>query len=67
MHLADRSRRERLGLDRPEDVLPGNAELLLHHLNHLGFGQRRDVVLEGRELDNELWRQQVRPRREDLP
>src|SRR5262249_12347027 len=66
VYLADRSGGERLRLDRLEDVLPRDAELLLHHLHHLGLGQRRDVVLKGRELDDELRREQVLPGRENL-
>ena len=67
VHLPDRPRSERLGVDRGEHVFPGDAELLLHHLHHLRLRQRRDVVLQRRELDDELGRQQVGPGREDLP
>jgi hypothetical protein len=66
MHLADRARSERLRVDRGEDILPGNAELLLHHLDDLRLRQRSDVVLERRELDDELGRQEIGTRREDL-
>jgi hypothetical protein len=31
MHLADRPRGERLGVDALEDVLPRHLQLLLHH------------------------------------
>jgi hypothetical protein len=43
-----------------------HAELGLHHRDDLRLRQRRDVVLEVRELVDELRRQQVGPRREDL-
>ncbi len=66
MHLRDRAGRERLRVDRLEHVLPGDAELLLHHADDLLLGQRRHVVLQGRELLDELGRHQVRSRRQDL-
>jgi hypothetical protein len=66
MHLADRAGRQRHGLDALEDVLPRDAELLLHHLHDLGLGQRRDLVLERRQLVDELGRDQVGAGREDL-
>src|SRR6266566_1637231 len=66
VHLADRASGERLGIDRGEDVLPGDAELFLHHLHDLGLRQRRDIVLERRELDDELGRQEIGTCREDL-
>ena len=66
MHLADRAGRERLGLDALEHVLPGHAELLLHHRDDLRLGERRHVVLERGELLDELGREQVGPGREDL-
>ena len=64
--LRDRAGRERLRFDRLEDVLPGHAELLLHHRDDLRLAERRHVVLQSRELFDELGREQVRPRREDL-
>src|SRR5207253_4127215 len=66
MHLPDRAGGERLRLDALEHVLPGHAELLLHHDYDLGLRQRRNVVLQLLELGDELGRQQVRPSREDL-
>ena len=45
MHLGDRPGGERLGLERGEDVLPGNGELALHHRHDLGLGHRRNVRL----------------------
>jgi hypothetical protein len=67
VHLADRSGGQRLGLDVLEDVLPRHAQLLLHHLDDLRLGQRRDAVLQARELGDDLGRDEVRPSREDLP
>ena len=66
MHLADRPGGERLGVDAREHVLPRHAELLLHDGDDLFLRHRRHVVLELRELGDELGRQQVRPRGEDL-
>ena len=67
VYLPDRPRSERLGLDRLEHVLPGHAQLLLHHRDHVLLGHGRDLVLERRQLVDELGRQQVGPRGEDLP
>ena len=67
MHLADRPGGERLRIDAREHVLPRDAELLLHDRDDLFLGHRRHVVLELRELGDELGRQQVGPRGEDLP
>ena len=66
MHLADRPGGERLGIDAREHVLPRHAKLLLHDGDDLFLGHRRHVVLELRELGDELGRQQVGPRGEDL-
>src|SRR5439155_16497245 len=64
--LTDRSGRERLGVDAGEDVLPRDAELLLHHLDDLGLAERRDLVLEGRELRDGFGREQIGAGGEDL-
>src|SRR5439155_4836518 len=45
---------------------PRDAQLLLHHGDDLGLRQRRHLILESRELLDELGRQQVGTRREDL-
>ena len=66
VHLADRAGRERGRVDLLEDVLPGDAELLLHHGDDLCLRQRRDLLLERRELLDDLGREQVRARGEDL-
>ena len=67
VHLGDRAGCQRRGVDVVEDVLPRHAELLLHHLHDLLLGERRHVVLQRRELLDVLRRQQVGPRRQDLP
>ena len=67
MDLRDRAGGERLRVHRLEDVLPRDAELLLHHRDDLRLAERRHVVLQGRELFDELGREQVRARRKDLP
>jgi hypothetical protein len=59
VNLADRPGSHRLRFDAVEDVFPRHSELLLHHLDHLLLGQRRDVVLECGQLLDELGRQQV--------
>ncbi len=66
VHLRDRPGGERERLDRLEHVLPRDAELLLHHAHDLFLGQGRNVVLEGRELLDELGRHEVRTCRQDL-
>ena len=45
VHLGDRPGRHRVGLDDGEDVLPRDAELLLHHRDDLGLAQRRHLIL----------------------
>ncbi len=67
MHLADRAGGQRLRLDRVEHVLPGNAQLLLHHRDDLGLAHRRHFVLQRGELRDELRRQEIRAGRENLP
>ena len=67
MHLADGAGGQSLRLDRVEDVLPGNAELLLHDRDDLGLAHRRHFVLQRGELRDELRRQEIGARREDLP
>ena len=66
VHLPDRARGERLGLDAREYVLPGNAELLLHDADDLGLAHGRDAVLERGELGDGFRREQVGARGEDL-
>jgi hypothetical protein len=66
VHLADRAGRDRHRVDRLEHVLPGNAELLLHHCDDVLLGERWHLVLQRGELLHVGGRQQVGPRREDL-
>jgi hypothetical protein len=66
VHLRDRPGRERLRVDLGEDVLPRDAELLLHHGHDLGLRERRDAILERRQLVHDLLREEVGARREDL-
>ena len=66
MHLADRPRRERLGVDALEDVLPRNLQLLFHHRDDLGLGERRHLVLQVGQLLDELGRKQAGTRGQDL-
>ena len=66
MHLGDRAGRQRLGIDRLEHVFPRHAHLAFHDLDDLAFGERVDVILQRRELLDELGWQQVRSRREHL-
>ena len=66
MHLADRPGGERLRVDALEHVLPRHTELPLHDGHDLTPGHRRHVVLELRELGDELGRQQVWTSGEDL-
>src|SRR5439155_3910614 len=62
----DRPGREGGRVDALEDVLPRHAEFLLHHLDDLLLAERWDVVLELRELVDELRRDQVGTGRKDL-
>ena len=66
VHLPDRPGRERRRLDRLEDVLPRHLQLLFHHVDDLGLGERRDVVLQLGQLVDDVRRDEVRTRREDL-
>ena len=67
VHLADRRRRHRFLLERGEELLDGELELLADHALDLGEGERRDVVLEGAQLDDDVRRHDVGTRREQLP
>ena len=53
-------------VDGAEHVLPRDAELVLHHADHLGLGHRRDRRLEGLELGDVLGRHDVGSRRQHL-
>jgi hypothetical protein len=66
MHLSDRPRRQGVGVDAREHVLPWNAELLLHHRDDLRLGEGRDLVLKLCELCGERGWHEIRASREDL-
>ena len=66
VNLADRAGRERGRVDLLEDVLPGDAELVLHHGHDLCLRQRSDLLLERRELLDDLGREEVGAGGEDL-
>ena len=66
VHLRDGPGGEREGIDPVEDVFPGDAQLLLHDPDDLLLAERRDVVLQGRELVDELRREEVGPRGQHL-
>ena len=48
VHLADRRRRHRLLLERGEELLDRQLELVADHALDLGERERRDVVLQRR-------------------
>ena len=66
MHLADRSRRERLGFEGLEDFLDRPSELPGDDLTDHVFGQWRRLVLELGQLRLISGRHQVGPCRKDL-
>ena len=66
VHLRDRPGGERQRVDVVEDVLPRDAQLLLHHPDDLLLGERRHVVLQRGELLDELGREEVGTRGQDL-
>ena len=66
VHLADRRRRHRRLLERREQLLDRQLELLAHDPLDLRERERRDVVLEGAQLGDDVRRDDVRPRREQL-
>ena len=65
--LGDRPRRHGHRVEGLEHVLPRDAELLLHDRDDLFLRQRRDVVLQLRQLLDECRGHQVWPGRQDLP
>ena len=54
VHLADRRRRERLGIEALEDLLDRRAELRLDLRTHLVERDRRHLVLELLELVDDV-------------
>ena len=67
VHLRDRAGGERLELHALEHVVPRDAELLLHHLDHLGLGEGRHLVAQRGELLDVRRGHEVGTRREHLP
>ena len=67
MHLADRRGRDRRGLEVEEQPLERVAELLLDHALGLLERERPHVVLQPAQLDDDVGRHDVGPRREELP
>ena len=67
MHLRDRSGRERIAVEAGEDVIDLGTQLRAKHLLDLQPRDLGDILLQTGQLFGELGRQQVSPRREDLP
>ncbi len=67
VHLADRGRRERLLLEVEEELLDRETEVLLDDRPDLCERERMDVVLQRLQLEDDVGRHHVRPRREKLP
>jgi hypothetical protein len=66
MHLADGRRRDRPLVELQEQALEREAELFLDHLLDVGEREGADVVLQAAELGDDVRRQDVRPRRQEL-
>ena len=66
VHLADRRGGERLLVELEEEPLDRLAELLLHDALDVGVREGTDVVLEPAQLDDDVRRHGVGPRREQL-
>ena len=66
MHLGDGSGCERLGIDLGEQLAPGLLQPLLDEAQDLLEREGRRAVLQGRKLGDEIGRNHVRPRGEDL-
>ena len=67
MHLADRGGRDRLLVELEEEPLDRLAELLANGALDVGERKGTDVVLEAAQLENDVGRHDVGPRREQLP
>jgi hypothetical protein len=66
MHLRDRGGPDGLGDEVSEDACERTADLLLHERGD-GFGRRRrDVVLEARQLGEDVGRKELGASREHL-
>ena len=67
VHLADRGRRDRLGSNSRNSALDRQPELPRDDQLDLLERERRDVVLEAAQLGDDVRRDDVGPRREQLP
>ena len=67
MHLADRGGRLRREVELEERAIHPQVELGLDRVANLLERDRRGVVLEPAELGDDVGRDDVRPRREQLP
>ena len=67
MDLRDGSRRHRLGIDVGEQLARGPSQALLDQPQHRFHRHRRRAILQVRQLGDEVRRQDVRARRQDLP
>ncbi len=66
MHLADGRGRDRRLVELEEELVDREPELLFDDLLRLLEGERRDLVLERLQLEDDVRRDDVRPRREEL-
>jgi hypothetical protein len=66
VHLTDGRGGNGLLLEIEEELLDGELELLLDHALDLGVGDRRDVVLQRLQLEDDVRRDDVRARGEEL-
>ena len=67
VHLADRRGRHRLALELEEEPVERVAEVLLDHALGLLEREGANVVLQPAQLDEDVGRDGVRPRRQELP
>ena len=67
MHLTDRGGSDRLLGELEEQALDRLTELLAYDLLDVGEGKRADLVLELSQLDDDVRRDDVGPRGEQLP
>ena len=66
VHLADRRRRDRHRVERREELVDRRPQVLLDHPFDVGVRERPHVVLELAQLRDDLGRDDVGPRREEL-
>ena len=67
VHLADGGSSDRLGVDLQEEALDRQPELLFDHAERNFGRERRHLVLQLAQLDQDVLRHYVRPCREQLP